>query len=73
MATLLKVVIYYTSFIRHHFVARVFRANKCDKMAYKTSVTEYFSILPLFKILKKVQNIMLGRLYLANIKGWLHW
>jgi hypothetical protein len=39
----------------------------CDKMAYKTSVIQYFfyfaSILNF-----KVQNIILGKLYLANIR-----
>jgi hypothetical protein len=46
------IVIYYKSFKRHHFVARDFleheersdecyKANKCDKMAYKTSIIQY--------------------------------
>jgi hypothetical protein len=41
-------------------------------MAYKTSVIQYFfyfgQILN-FKLKKKVQNTILGKLYLSNIKG----
>jgi hypothetical protein len=35
-------------------------------MAYKKNYTIFFSILPIK--FKKVQNIMLGKLYLANIR-----
>jgi hypothetical protein len=51
MATVVKIAIYYTSFIRHHFVEflehderseECYKANKCDKMSYKTSVIQYF-------------------------------
>jgi hypothetical protein len=77
------IIIYYTSFIRYNFIARVFleheerseecyKANKCDKMAYVTIVIQYFfyCIHILNFKLKKVQNTMLGKLYLVNIKGW---
>jgi hypothetical protein len=55
-----RLVICYTSFVRHHFVARVFlehderseecyKANKCDKMAYKTSIIQFFfNFVPIF-------------------------
>jgi hypothetical protein len=45
-----------------------YKANKCDKMAYKTS--RYITIFFLFCSLnlKNVQNIMLVTLYLANIR-----
>jgi hypothetical protein len=75
-------VIYYTSFMTPFCRTRLehderseecYKASKCDKMAYKTSVIQhffYFAPILNFELKKKVQNIMLGRLYLANIKGW---
>jgi hypothetical protein len=48
-----RIVIYYTSFIRHHD-ERI--EDKCDKVAYKTSVIQYFSLLPLFYIKKKCKT-----------------
>jgi hypothetical protein len=41
-----------------------YKANKCDKMAYKTSVIQYFFYFaPILNFkLKKVQNIRLEKL-----------
>jgi hypothetical protein len=41
-------------------------------MAYKTRAIQYFFYFALilnFKLKKKVENIMLGKLYLTNIRG----
>jgi hypothetical protein len=74
--------IHYTSFIRHHFVARVFfrskkcyKANKGDKMAYKTSVIQYFVYFaPIlnFKFKKSLQHNT-RKIIFGKYKGWWHW
>jgi hypothetical protein len=64
---------YKTPFCRTRFLEReeCCKANKCDKMAYKTNVIQYFFYFaPILNFkLKIVQNTMLGKLYLAKIKG----
>jgi hypothetical protein len=64
---------YKTPFCRMRFLEHeersdeCYKPNKCDKMAYKTSIIRYFFLFcPLN--LKKVESIMLGKLYLANIR-----
>jgi hypothetical protein len=48
-----------------------YKANKCDKMTYKTSVIQYFFYFAhIFNFkLKKIQNTMPGKLYLGKYKG----
>jgi hypothetical protein len=54
-----------TRFLEHYERSEeCYKANKCDKMVYKRSVTQYlFYFAPNLNFkLKKVQNIMLGKL-----------